>query len=1100
MGKYDGKVTISTALDNNGVKKGVGHISGCFGGLKTELKQIDTMIKSTFSGADMSGAEKEIAQLEFETQNLGAALDEAKKKLDEFQNRRSAAQSVLDNASVEYTPPDKFIDADQQVRELSAAITEQQDITGNLQKRWDTAMKSLEQSRERLAVTVEKAAQKQAKAEEKASLQAAKAAQKAAQEHKKVMQKAFGDATKPVKRFGLRLREIVSGALVFNLISSALRNVTQYFGTALKTNTEFTESFAQLKGALLTAFQPIYSAVAPALTYMVKLATMAANAISVLFATLTDSSVKDNAAAAKSMYEKADAISATGSAAADASKSMAAFDEINTLQNGNSSGGGGGGGGDTLPDFSLEELPQELEGRIKSFALTIEDIFFDWSNLTAENIVSKAIAALAGIAGAVAGFTIGGVPGALVGTLLGLTLGVVISDTVFDGDGTLSDQEIIESLVLALGAIGGAVIGFAVGGPGGAAIGMLVGLGITFSIVGTNFLEKENPLTGQTYSEDILDTWEITSKTPSDSNIQWLSLDDLKNIKASFADLWDYITGGSKKTSAEVSKNASEAASESTGFFEKSADAIAYSFEQTARQNDANFIIPTREDFKNTASWIKEKFNDANKSVTQSWKTFHSWWSTNVSTPVKTKTSEVKSSVHQAFGTAKTDIQNTWKAFSSWWSTNVATPIKNKSAELKTSISTAFSSAKTSAQNAWKTVASWWGTNISTPIKSKTSEIKNSVTTAFGNAKTTIQNTWKTVSGWWATNVSTPLKNKAAEIKTNITTAFTNAKTSIQTAWKSVSEWWATNVSAPIKSMASEIKTNVANAFNDAKAAVQNTWKSVSSWWSTNVSTPIKNKVSQIKTDVSNAFTSAQTNVKNGWKGVSGWWTTNVSDPIKKAANSAGDSISQKFASTRDAIKKAWGSVSSWFRENVSGPINKLFAGIGSAISGIFSGKVTFEGLTNSLSKVFKSFINNLIRGLNSILSSLISPINNLIGKLRTAEIFGFRPFRGIEYISTPRVPYLAQGAVLPANKPFLAMVGDQKHGTNIEAPLATIQEAVALVMEDMVQSNIAGHEATVAVLQQILEAVLGIELDGASISRAVDQYNRKMAVVRGGG
>ena len=55
------------------------------------------------------------------------------------------------------------------------------------------------------------------------------------------------------------------------------------------------------------------------------------------------------------------------------------------------------------------------------------------------------------------------------------------------------------------------------------------------------------------------------------------------------------------------------------------------------------------------------------------------------------------------------------------------------------------------------------------------------------------------------------------------------------------------------------------------------------------------------------------------------------------------------------------------------------------------------------------------------------------------------------------------------------------------------------MVMEDMIQSNLAGHEATVSVLQQILEAVLGIELDGEAISNAVNNYNRKMAVVRGG-
>ena len=35
----------------------------------------------------------------------------------------------------------------------------------------------------------------------------------------------------------------------------------------------------------------------------------------------------------------------------------------------------------------------------------------------------------------------------------------------------------------------------------------------------------------------------------------------------------------------------------------------------------------------------------------------------------------------------------------------------------------------------------------------------------------------------------------------------------------------------------------------------------------------------------------------------------------------------------------------------------------------------------------------------------------------------------------------------MPANRPFLAVVGDQRHGTNVEAPLSTIQAAVAEVM-----------------------------------------------------
>lgn len=43
-------------------------------------------------------------------------------------------------------------------------------------------------------------------------------------------------------------------------------------------------------------------------------------------------------------------------------------------------------------------------------------------------------------------------------------------------------------------------------------------------------------------------------------------------------------------------------------------------------------------------------------------------------------------------------------------------------------------------------------------------------------------------------------------------------------------------------------------------------------------------------------------------------------------------------------------------------------------------------------------------------------------------------------------IPQLAKGAVIPPNAPYLAVVGDQRNGTNIEAPLETIKQAVAEV------------------------------------------------------
>lgn len=66
----------------------------------------------------------------------------------------------------------------------------------------------------------------------------------------------------------------------------------------------------------------------------------------------------------------------------------------------------------------------------------------------------------------------------------------------------------------------------------------------------------------------------------------------------------------------------------------------------------------------------------------------------------------------------------------------------------------------------------------------------------------------------------------------------------------------------------------------------------------------------------------------------------------------------------------------------------------------------------------------------------------------------------GINIPRIPTIPYLAQGAVIPPNQRFLAVLGDQKRGTNVEAPLDTIKQALAEVMAE--RGGGAGNTYTV--------------------------------------
>ena len=188
------------------------------------------------------------------------------------------------------------------------------------------------------------------------------------------------------------------------------------------------------------------------------------------------------------------------------------------------------------------------------------------------------------------------------------------------------------------------------------------------------------------------------------------------------------------------------------------------------------------------------------------------------------------------------------------------------------------------------------------------------------------------------------------------------------------------------------------------------------------------------------------------------------------------------------------------------GYILEMLYGLTTFLSGVFTG--SWEKAWEGMRLFLKSAVNGVITLLNSMISRLVAALNAVV---RTANKLSFTvpewvPSLGgrkfgvnLPYVNTPQIPYLAKGAVLPANKPFMAMVGDQRHGTNIEAPLSTIQEAVALVMEDQTGAILRGFEASLGVQKEILEAVLGIRIGDEVLGRAVDRYHRRMAIIQGG-
>lgn len=139
-----------------------------------------------------------------------------------------------------------------------------------------------------------------------------------------------------------------------------------------------------------------------------------------------------------------------------------------------------------------------------------------------------------------------------------------------------------------------------------------------------------------------------------------------------------------------------------------------------------------------------------------------------------------------------------------------------------------------------------------------------------------------------------------------------------------------------------------------------------------------------------------------------------------------------------DAVMGAVGSIA----DLISGLL-QILTGLIDFLVGAFTGdwekawegvKGIFKGIINSISSILEGFINSAI----SLINGLIGSINSITSKIGVPEI---------PDIPNLNIPKLASGAVIPPNAPFMAMLGDQRHGTNIEAPLDTIKQAVREVV-----------------------------------------------------
>jgi hypothetical protein len=167
--------------------------------------------------------------------------------------------------------------------------------------------------------------------------------------------------------------------------------------------------------------------------------------------------------------------------------------------------------------------------------------------------------------------------------------------------------------------------------------------------------------------------------------------------------------------------------------------------------------------------------------------------------------------------------------------------------------------------------------------------------------------------------------------------------------------------------------------------------------------------------------------------------------------------------------------------------------------NGQFAPLFKADALTEMLADVeptFTTVFTGVANAVIGIINRMIDAINDAMDiSWDAVEINGEKVVEAgsAQIISIPNIPALAKGAVLPPNRPFMAMVGDQSNGTNVEAPLTTIQEALVEALN---------NSAFISLLSEIAQSTketadkdFSVNIGDRDIARANARGQKSMGV-----
>lgn len=806
-------------------------------------------------------------------------------------------------------------------------------------------------------------------------------------------------ASKAATYFGSRLRQLVVGALIFNLISKALTTLVNGMGTAILKTNGVRQAFAQLKGSAATAAAGLASALAPVITWLINLINSLLNAFIRLISLITGKSIG-------AMKKQGKAISATGSAAKKASGELAKFDELDVL-NKNDSGGGSG----ISPDFSgIDESVNALSDRMKELLDKFKEGFKKGFGDAGEGLknIKDDLA----------------------------KIGAILKEIWTDPEVSAAVKRFTDTCAYALGEVVGAAAS--------------IGVSIAENLVGglARYLERNKEF--------------------------------LKGILANAFNLGADIVGLFGDFAAAVavvfrslgSEGAKQLTSGFIGIFANSAlgmvqtmEQIGYALAKPLMQPFIDNAEKIREVFSNFFAAIAPFFVGISDGIANFYAALGNLYN-EVIKPLIDGLAEFNSSI---LGSLLDKLNAFLESL-----TGLADPLHSAGEAigfLVGAFGTAFAVVSTGAAvfGVLKTAvslaaAAFGGLQAAAGL---VSAAVGFLASPFGIAVAAIGAA--IAAGVLLYQNWDMVKDKVQGLIDTIQPAFAAIKTAALNLATAVEETWTTYV-VPV--------------LDSAKTAIQSLWEIVIQFWE-GIVYPIIQEIMAVILELWND------SLKPLWDKI-----TDLVQSVIALVQVLCQWVVAIIAAIVQAVLELWNQVLapliSWLLATFGPVFKDVFNAIGTVVktiikvicdkidmaltalkgiidflTGVFKGD--WEGAWNAIKQIFfgvfdslhkkaadvlngiKELVGNVVQGVKDLvngLGDLGGAIANKVSSAWNAVTSGSPAQQSMEApLASLPVPALARGAVIPPNHRFLAMLGDQTNGTNVEAPLETIQEALAEVL-----------------------------------------------------